>query len=142
MPTQDAGYAGYANLTDYLDRRRRERGVSRDGLSHALGLAQNYISNICYRSHLGKVKPPQHMPSLEVCDLIADYFAGPEATKTQQLAERRIVRVLAGKETPPANDLEALALVDRVMALPAVDRAVVLRVVEGLSATARRKRRD
>lgn len=140
MPPEDAGYAGYANLTDYLDRKRAERDISRDGLSHALGLSQNYVSNICYRVYRGKVKPPQHMPSLEICDAIADFFSGAEATKTQQLAERRIVRVLAGKEVP-AGDATSQALADRIAALPAADRAVVERVVEGLTATVRRRRK-
>ncbi len=139
MP-EDISYAGYASLTDYLDRKRRERGISRDGLSRALGMSQNYISNLCYRRHRGKTKPPDHMPSVEMCDAIADFFTGPGATRTEQLAERRIVRVLSGKEVP-AGDAASQALADRIAALPAADRAVVERVVEGLTATARRARR-
>jgi hypothetical protein len=77
-------YASFKSLTEYIDARRARDSLSRDGIADRLGLSHAYISGICEtRSH----RPPAFVPSVEICDALAQLFGDAP----------HLVRVLAGR---------------------------------------------
>ncbi len=115
-------YAGFTSLSDYIAQRLARDGLSRTRLSEMIGQHRNYVNCIVERTgQRGRVHPPQFAPSPEACGAIAEVF-GDDA---------HIVRVLAGKETPPP-DAEARGLADKIARLPKARRLQVAEFVEFL----------
>ncbi len=98
------GYAGFKNLADYLARRSHDKDISLASLSRELGFTHSYIHGLTSGSFT---------PSRTRADIIAKYFGD----------EPRVVRVLAGLETPPRKSTPAGdELIEIMSALPAAKK--------------------
>jgi cyanate lyase len=78
-------YAGFKDMGDYLTTRCRERDLSFQALSEAIGATHAYIHSIT---------TGQFGVSPKRADAIADFFGD----------SRKVIRILAGIETPSVEE--------------------------------------
>jgi len=107
-------FAGFRDLSDYLESRMRVDNLSERALTDALGKGHTYI-------HM--IKKGKFKPSKEACDEIADFFND----------DHQLVRVLAGLEDPPKEDDQDMAAIRTVyQALPKGGRKELLEYAQFL----------
>jgi len=90
-------YAGFKDMGDYLTTRCRERDLSFQALSEAIGATHAYIHSIT---------TGQFGVSPKRADAIADFFGD----------SRKVVRILAGIETPAADEDKDISAIKELAA--------------------------